>query len=259
MSEFYICLTFDLDAESSQVREKAEPVSISKGQFAINKGIHRILSLLEKYEIQSSFFVCGWVAETYPDIIKNIVDKGHEIAAHGYLHEYLDKLTFEEEKEVHVKTNRILEDLAGPIKGFRAPYWRMSEDTLKIIKDLGYLYDSSLMDDDQPYILSIPDTAGTLVEFPVQWYLDDWIMFETHQYTPSLVLERWKSQLDSYFELNEESDRLSVYNLTCHPSCIGHAYRLKVLEDLIIYIKSKEYEFARIDNLASVISKNIEI
>ena len=84
-------------------------------------------------------------------------------------------------------------------------------------------------------------------------------MFETHQYTPSMVLEIWKSQLDSYVKLIEESDRLSVFNLTCHPSCIGHAYRLKVLEDLILYIKSKDYEFAKMEDLASIIKKNIEL
>jgi peptidoglycan/xylan/chitin deacetylase (PgdA/CDA1 family) len=258
MSEFYVCITFDVDAESSQVREKAEPVSISKGQFAINKGVPRILSLLDRYNIQSSFFVCGWIAETYPEMIKEILDKNHEIAAHGYLHEYLDKLSLEEEKEVHYKTNRVLEDIAGNIKGFRAPYWRISENTLNIVKDIGYIYDSSLMDDDQPYILSVPDKEGTLVEFPVQWYIDDWIMFETHQNAPSLVLDIWKSQLDSYFKLNEETDRIGVFNLTCHPSCIGHAYRLKVLEDLIEYINSKEYEYAKMADLATIITKNIQ-
>jgi len=258
MSEFYVCITFDVDAESSQVREKAEPVSISKGQFAINKGVPRILSLLNRYDIQSSFFVCGWIAETYSELIAKIKEENHEIAAHGYLHEFLDKLTLEEEKEVHHKTNEILQNIAGEIKGFRAPYWRISDNTLNIVKDMGYLYDSSLMDDDQPYILSLPDRTDTLVEFPVQWYIDDWIMFETHQYTPSMVLEIWKSQLDAYVELTEESDRLSIFNLTCHPSCIGHAYRLKVLEDLILYIKSKEFEFARMDDLARVIKKSID-
>ena len=256
MNDFFVCLTFDVDAESSQVREKADPVSISKGQFAINKGIPRILSLLEKYKIHSTFFVCGWVAETYPDVIRDIIEKDHEIAAHGYLHEYLDRLQLAEESKVHLKTNQILEEIAGKIKGFRAPYWRMSANTLKIIEELGYLYDSSLMDDDQPYVLSIPDVERNLVEFPVQWYLDDWVMFETHQYSPSLVLERWKAQLDAYLEYNKESDRLNVYNLTCHPSCIGHAYRLKILEELIIYIKSKDIKFVKLDYLATTISKN---
>ncbi|MHA2358566.1 MAG: polysaccharide deacetylase family protein, partial [Candidatus Heimdallarchaeaceae archaeon] len=87
MSEFFTCLTFDLDAESAQVRQGDEPSRISKGQFAINKGVPRILSLLKEHHIQSTFFVCGWIGEIYPDTINNILSEGHEIAAHGYQHE----------------------------------------------------------------------------------------------------------------------------------------------------------------------------
>ena len=84
MSELTVCLTFDLDAESAQIRQKENPVRISKGQFAIQRGMPRILSLLNKYEINATFFVCGWVAETYPEIVEKItgiMKKQHEPAA----------------------------------------------------------------------------------------------------------------------------------------------------------------------------------
>ncbi|MCK5141790.1 MAG: polysaccharide deacetylase family protein, partial [Candidatus Heimdallarchaeota archaeon] len=69
MSEIYVCLTFDFDAESAQIRQEEDPVRISKGQFAVQRGLGRVLALLAKYEIKSTFFVCGWVAEKYPQHI----------------------------------------------------------------------------------------------------------------------------------------------------------------------------------------------
>ncbi|MHA1220033.1 MAG: polysaccharide deacetylase family protein [Candidatus Heimdallarchaeaceae archaeon] len=232
MNEISVCLTFDVDAESAQIRKGEDPVKISKGQFAIQRGVPRILDLLKKYDIRSTFFVCGWVAEKYPETIQNIISDGHEIAAHGYLHEELDTLEFNEETIVHEHTNQILEDLAGQIKGFRAPYWKF------------------LMDEDRPYIYSVPESPRNLVEFPVEWYLDDWILFEQLQQPPTSVFEIWKSQFDAIQEIKDMEDSRRVYTLTCHPACIGHAYRIQMLERLIRYMKSKQATFSKIHPIA---------
>ena len=251
MNEVSVCLTFDVDAESAQIRKGEGPVKISKGQFAIQRGIPRILELLNKHDIKSTFFVCGWVAEKCPQCIQDIIDDGHEIAAHGYLHEELDKLEFNEETIVHEHTNQILGDLAGKIKGFRAPYWKLSKYTLTIIAEMGYSYDSSLMDEDRPYVYSIPESPKNLVEFPVEWFLDDWILFEQLQQSPTAVFETWKAQYDAIQEINDLQDSRRVYTLTNHPSCIGHAYRIQMLERLIRYMKSKQAIFSKLLPIAN--------
>ncbi|MCK5410147.1 MAG: polysaccharide deacetylase family protein [Candidatus Heimdallarchaeota archaeon] len=251
MSEIYVCLTFDFDAESAQIRKEEDQVRISKGQFAVQRGLSRVLALLAKYEIKSTFFVCGWVAEKYPQHINEITSAQHEIAAHGYFHEYLDKLEFNEEIIVHEHTNQVLEGMVGKIKGFRAPYWKMSKNTLTIISEMGYMYDSSLMDEDRPYVYSVPESPKNLVEFPVEWFLDDWVLFEHHQKTPSEVFEIWKAQFDALLEMEDLEENRKVLTLTFHPSCIGHAYRINVLDRLIRYMKSKQTTFVKMIDLAS--------
>lgn len=250
MNKITVCLTFDFDAETVQVRQREEPVRVSKGQFAVRRGIPRILSLLKKHEIQATFFTCGWVAEKYPEQVENIFAQEHEIAAHGYLHENLDTLSIYEEKDVHERTNRLLMDTVGEIVGFRAPYWKLSSNTLKLIAEMGYVYDSSLMDEDRPYLLSVPGSTKNLVEFPVEWYLDDWVLFEEHQQPPSVVFEIWKSQFEALLEMADIPQNQRVFVLTCHPSCIGHAYRIRMLNRLIEYMKTKKVNFSRMLTLA---------
>jgi peptidoglycan/xylan/chitin deacetylase (PgdA/CDA1 family) len=245
-----VCLTFDFDAESVQVREREEQGRISKGQFAVNRGIPRILSFLEKHKITGTFFTCGWVADEYPNSVKKIVDQGHEIAGHGYLHEYLDKLSLNEEKAVFKRMINSLSPFCDNIFGFRAPYWQLSQNTLDLVAKAGYIYDSSLFSDDRPYILQNLD----IVEFPVEWFLDDWVVFEINQLSPTSVLDIWKNQFDAFSRSKDIPEEFRVFTLTCHPAAIGHAYRMEVLEKLVNYIKTKNVKFEMMNQVAKRIS-----
>ncbi|MFW9994047.1 MAG: polysaccharide deacetylase [Candidatus Odinarchaeota archaeon] len=255
-NEITVCLTFDFDADSVQVRQLEEPGRVSKGRFAVNRGIPRILSLLKKHDIKATFFVCGWVAETYPELTEKIVSEGHEIAAHGYLHEFFDTLSLPEEKDVVKKMTRPLEKYIDRVKGFRAPYWKLSSNTLKLIAEAGYVYDSSLFDDDRPYILELPDSSKKLVEFPVEWYLDDWIVFEDKQQSPTAVFDIWSSSFNALKETEDIPDKNRVFQLTCHPAAIGHAYRINVLDRLIAHAKDDRAVFSRMADVAEMIMRN---
>lgn len=246
-NEVSVCLTFDFDAESAQVRQREELGRVSKGMFAIRVGIPRILSLLNKHEIKATFFVCGWVAEKYPGLTKRLVLDGHEIAAHGYLHEYFDSLSINEERSIIEKSTQILEEFTEKIYGFRAPYFKLTENTLQLLSNRGYTYDSSLMADDHPYIMNLPDSSSKLIEFPVEWFLDDWVIFETHQHPPTAAFDIWKSHFDAFHEFGEPP---SCINYTFHPACIGHAYRLQVLNQLISHMKTRNTRFVRMMDAA---------
>ncbi len=202
---------------------------------------------MEKHDIKSTFFTCGWVADEYPNSVKDIVDQGHEIAGHGYLHEYLDQLSLSEEKAVFRKMINSLSPFSDDITGFRAPYWRLSQNTLKLVAESGYIYDSSLFSDDRPYFLE----NLNILEFPVEWFLDDWVVFEMNQHSPSSVFNIWKNQFDAFSISEDIPEEKRVFTLTCHPAAIGHAYRMEVLERLISYIKTKNIKFEMMNQVAT--------
>jgi peptidoglycan/xylan/chitin deacetylase (PgdA/CDA1 family) len=250
VTDIIVCLTFDYDAESVQIRALEEAVRVSKGQFAFRRGLSRILALLEKHEIQATFFTCGWVAEQYPETMSKLLEKNHEIAAHGYLHENFDTLSIYEQKDALRKTHKALEEIGGSVKGFRAPYWRLAHNTLQLVAEMGYIYDSSLMADDRPYVLQFPDINRKLVEFPVEWFLDDWPLFEIQQKSPLAVFEIWKAQFDALLKMDDIPEGYRVFNLTLHPACSGHAYRIQLLERLIKHMQDAGAQFSRMGDVA---------
>jgi peptidoglycan/xylan/chitin deacetylase (PgdA/CDA1 family) len=196
--------------------------------------------MLDKFRIRSTFFIPAWTAQEYAQHTREIVRRGHEVAAHGYLHENLSELSEQQEWSIHDRSTRILEELTGkrPV-GFRAPYWEWSTRTLAQIRKCGYKYDSSLMNDDKPYTIN---SCGTKFhELPVEWFLDDWTLFEELRQPPSTVLDAWKSEFDSVYALE-----VGYFMLTMHPECIGRASRMTMLEQLLRHISRKrDIVFAR--------------
>jgi len=227
-----ILFTFDLDGESSFVRRKEDYVQITRGLYGVRAGLKRILTILYKYNIKSTFFVAAYVAEKHFSKVKEIADRGHEIALHGYLHEDFSQLTPEEADKVLEKSIHILSKIQKSIEGFRAPYWRIHKWLLRLLIDKNIIYDSSLMDSDEAYIIEID--GKTLVEIPVSYQLDDWVLFEDHQYPPDLVLRTWIYDLEWSLEEN------IPFILTMHPQVIGRKSRSRVLDQLLRLAKKME-------------------
>src|SRR5919198_6508225 len=176
-------LTFDVDAESVLLAEDrahaANAALMSHQAYGPIVGVPRILDLLAESSLPATFFVPGLTAERYPQTVERILAAGHEIGHHSYAHfspfdqdEPAERADFE-------RALAVLERFGMRPEGFRCPSWEPTWRTPSLVAEYGLAYDSSLMDDDRPYLLETP--AGDLVELPVHWSLDDW---EQYAYLP---------------------------------------------------------------------------
>jgi peptidoglycan/xylan/chitin deacetylase (PgdA/CDA1 family) len=236
-----VALSFDSDHETSTLREgSVSPGRLSQGEYGSRTAVPRILEILRRHEIRASFFVPGVVAQLHPDEQRRVAGDGHEVAMHGWIHEGTSELTAAVERELMARAFDTLAKIAGrPPVGLRAPSWDFSPSTLGLVRELGLLYDSSLMADDDPYELLEDDQPTGVVELPVEWIKDDAPYFNMHRQAglrphtaPSAVLEIFKAEFDGAVAEG------GLFLLTMHPHIIGHRSRIALLEALIRHIKA---------------------
>ena len=237
------CFTFDVDAESAILFNHPESAGwldvMSHQAYGPRTGVPRILRLLDRQGIRATFFVPGYTAERWPEVVRAIRDAGHEIGHHGYLHEGARSAPdLETEEGWLLRGLEALDKAAGvrPV-GYRAPMWELSYRLPALLAKHGFIYDSGLMDADHPYRLATgpePD-APSIVELPGHWSLDDW---EPYNYLPGItgsgviaspaeVLARWTLELEALV------DEGGLFMLTNHPFVSGRASRAVALESLI--------------------------
>ena len=237
-----VALSFDMDSETLLLRDSnTSPSRLSVGQYGPRAGAPRILDLLERYDIPSTWFIPAVSAQLYPDEVRAVAAAGHEIGIHGWIHEHTSQLERDDERMLMQRSLDAIEDLSGrqPV-GIRTGSWEYSHNTAELIAELGLLYDSSLMADDVPYELMANGDLTGVVELPVEWILDDYPYFAMNRaadirpYTPpSGVFEIWKREFDMAYEEG------GMFLLTMHPQIIGHRSRVSMLEELIQYMRSK--------------------
>ena len=241
-SQVAVALSFDVDQETSTLRDgKTSPALLAQGEYGSRAGLPRILKMLDRHAIPASFYIPGVSALLHPDDVRCIADAGHEVGLHGWIHERNSNLAEADERELTHRAADVLHKLAGkPPVGLRTASWDFSAATLKIIRDMGLLYDSSLMGDDEPYELLEDDEPTGVVELPVEWIKDDYPYFGMDRlspirpYTaPSLVGEIWRREFDGAY------GERGLFLLTMHPHIIGHRSRMSVLEELIQHMRSR--------------------
>jgi peptidoglycan/xylan/chitin deacetylase (PgdA/CDA1 family) len=242
-----VALTFDHDAISDSVRRADPPVKLSHGEFGPRVGVPRILELLAREAISSTWFVPGHTLITFPESIEAILTGGHELASHGWYHEDFADLPADEAAAILERCAAALRAASGTApRGHRAPYWALGPGTLELVEAAGFVYDSSLMADDfRLYRVRHGDrhtvadgtafgAEASLIEVPVYWGLDDWPLFEPAPgrdglAAPSRVLEIWTGEL-RYARAHAPGGLLTV---TMHPECIGRGHRMAMLEQFI--------------------------
>ncbi len=114
----------------------------------VESSTEKVLEILDAFSVKATFFILGWIAETYPGIVKKIHSSGHEIASHGYKHSLIYNLSPEPFREDIKKTSSILEDITGEnVRGFRGASFSVTKKSiwaLDILAEEGLLYDSSI-------------------------------------------------------------------------------------------------------------------
>lgn len=260
----YVLLTFDIDGETLWTsRDKINPIGPvmrSQGRYGPEVGLPRILEVLKRYHILTTFFVTGQVADYYTDHCRLILDHGHEISHHNYYHEWPSKVESDVERRDFERGLEAIRRLTGKTPpGYRAPGWEFSEVTFKLLMEHGIQYSSNMMDDEKPYEYTLDGQDTGIVELPCSWILDDAAFFmygltyNAPMSPPSHVLDQWRAEFDGLYA--EEDGR--VYVLTMHPQIIGRPSRLAILEELIQYIKAKpKSEFIRCENLVRLLKKS---
>jgi len=234
-----VLLSFDVDNETIWLRDGDTSVGgLSQGEYGARIALGRVVSLLDEYRIPASFFGPAVSFSLAPKMIETIQSSGrHEIGIHGWIHERNNQLPRDvEERLLRQALDRMTELTGSRPLGYRAPSWNFSASTLELLREMGFLYDSSLMADDRPYEILANGAATGMVELPVDWILDDAPLFNPlgdRYANPRHVLEVWKDEFDV---ARAEG---TMFLLTMHPHIIGHRSRIVVLRELIEYINSK--------------------
>ncbi len=149
-------------------------------QHRVENNTQRILALFAQNEIKATFFTLGWVAERYPQLVKQIVEQGHELACHGYQHTRVTQQTPEQFRDDVRRAKTMLEDIAGvDVKGYRAASYSITQDNQQwaheILADVGFQYSSSVYPvkhdlygiPDAPRYVYQPLAGNTLKEVPI--------------------------------------------------------------------------------------------
>ena len=214
---------------------------ISQGQYGNRSAVPRIRKLLDREGIRASFFYPAVAALLHPEEVKAVAAEGHEIGIHSWIHEANTTLPPGVERDLTFRAADTLEKLTGrrPV-GIRTASWDFSVDTMDIIRELGLLYDSSLMADDDAYELLADGQPTGIIELPPEWIRDDAPYFNFVRFSalrpytpPSGVEEIFRAEFDGAWEEG------GMFILTMHPHVTGHRSRMPLLARLIAHMKAK--------------------
>ncbi len=234
-----VAITFDMDADSllhiEHPKTSLSKISaMSMLRYGPEVGVPRILDGYKRFGLRQTFFIPAWCIEQYPKTVEAIVDGGHEVGFHGYIHEAPNSLSHDDERYWLERSIEVIERFTGKRpRGNRSPLYHFSDNTANLLIDHGFLYDSSLMGDDIPYLLKTG--AGDLVELPTHWGVDDWppyvhsleLDYVMQVMSPTRAMEGFLEEFEAAYEAG------ALWIGVWHPFVSGRLSRWRQVEKLI--------------------------
>jgi peptidoglycan-N-acetylglucosamine deacetylase len=246
----------DFDAQSVWMTSFGlnSPGYLSRGEYGAVVAAPRLLAELKRFDIKSTWFTPTHTMQTFPAQFEQVLAQGHEIGAHGCVHEKVGGMEAAAERALMEKQLALHEQIVGKRpRGYRSPSWDLTENTLGILEDNGFEWDSSLMGRDfEPYrpcnvtiradggnVFGPPSTK--ILEMPVSWLLDDFPVIEyvprmnPGMSPPDVIRQRWMDHFDYAYD---EVPNAAVF-FTLHPQSIGKAPYIRMLRRLLEDISAR--------------------
>lgn len=220
-------------------------------QYGARRGIWNILELLDKYQIKATFFVCGTTAEKYPDAVQAARKSGHEIAGMSYSFDRVRTASAERERSIVRQSAQVLEGITGSrIQGWRCPDYRISPQTLDILAEEGFTWDSSLLNDDLPYFFQCG--ARRLLEIPFTTSTAD-KTFIGYPYPqrggPDGLANVWNNEFEVLYGESRRSTRFLILSLQTWAT--GRPAPLRILSQFLDrLVGHEEFWFARCSDIS---------
>ncbi|HUT74480.1 MAG TPA: polysaccharide deacetylase [Armatimonadota bacterium] len=255
-------ITFDMDADSlvhiaNPDRAPDMVATTSMLRYGPEVAVARILETYRRLEITQTFFVPAWCAENYPKAVEAMVNAGHEVALHSYIHELSFDFQRDEEHYWLSRSAESLTRIAGKRpRGWRAPMYSFSRHSAELLASEGFVYDSSLMGDDVPYMLESP--AGRLVEMPAHWGMDDYpqyahtpdIDYAVPVKAPSDAIRNYRDEFEAHYEHG------GLWICIWHPFLTGRLARWHHIEKMLTEFRSRgDVWFASLEQIAEHVLK----
>ncbi len=241
-----VCFAYDFDAESLLhlffPDDSARRVTFASSlRYGAQVAIPRIAKIWQHFGLKQTVFVPGWCVEQYPAAIEILLEGGHEIGHHGWLHERVNQLSRGDEERVLVAGIRAIEKATGaPPTGYRCPSAAFSEHTLDLLIEYGLRYDASLCGHEIPYLIERPD-GQAIVELPHDATSDDWYQYANFKFAgwdtqiqpPARAREVFQADFDAAWQHG------GLWTAVWHPFVSGRLARAEEQVRLIEYMMDK--------------------
>jgi peptidoglycan-N-acetylglucosamine deacetylase len=255
-----VVLTFEHQAGEGALSMPGNRPNYRSGdimQYGARQGIWNILEALEKYSVKATFLFSGSTAQNYPETARAVMQVEHEIAGLGFNFESIHTSSAERERSIVRRTAAVLEDVTGTrIQGWRCPDYRVSPQTHDVLADEGFLWDSSLLNDDLPYLLA----CGTrrLVEIPFTTSTADKAFVgdpPPQRGGPHGLANAWDSEFALLYEESQRAPRFLILSLQTWAS--GRPVVLRILTKFLERLSSLQgIWFARCCEIARLLEPN---
>jgi peptidoglycan/xylan/chitin deacetylase (PgdA/CDA1 family) len=259
-----VAITFDVDSDSFvhiAEPERAHRLVCTTSWTRYDEvAIPRIVEIFRQFDLKQTFFFPAWCMERYPHLVELVLAGGHEVGLHGYLHELANTLSLEREADLLQRSLDVTQRVTGRRPtGWRSPLYAFSDNSTDLIARAGFLYDSSLMGDDIPYLLQAK--SGEIVELPLQDASDDWPQYAENWdlgyhapiRPPARGIETFMAEFEAAWE--HRGLWISVW----HPFVSGRLSRAMQVAKMIEHMQSRGgVWFATLHQIAEHIRKITE-
>lgn len=258
-------ITFDVDADSlihiAKPRDSYDRLyPITMGRYGPTVGVPRILETYRRFGLKQSFFIPAWTMERYPEAVDQILEAGHEIGHHGFIHEDPAEISADEQRQSFERALETHRRMTGKTpRGYRAPLYNANQATIDLLIGHGFIYDSSLMADDIPYRMR--SNGSTLYEMPPHWGNDDWPSFAHYSEIGYMMPVKAPSEglKPSFEEFEAQYDAGGFWMGIWHPFLTGRLARWRVVEHwLEDILTNRNVWFASLEEIALHIDGLVE-